>query len=114
MTTDIQAYAGSYSEGGFWSKLLNYAKKAGRELVELALQLYYTLQSPSTPAWAKAVIVAALGYFISPVDAIPDFIPVIGYTDDLAALVAAVATVATHITEEIKTKAAAQVGRWID
>lgn len=114
MTTDTHAYAGSYSEGDFWAKLLNYAKKAGLELVELVLQLYYAFQSPNTPAWAKAVIVAALGYFVCPVDAIPDAIPIVGYSDDMAVLVTAVATVATYITDEIKAKAAAQVGRWFD
>ena len=114
MTIDSRSYAGSYSEADFWDKLITCVKMAGRELLELALQLYYTLQASHTPAWAKAVIVAALGYFISPVDVIPDVLPAIGYTDDLAVLVAAVATVATHITDEIKAKAAAQVRRWFD
>jgi uncharacterized membrane protein YkvA (DUF1232 family) len=106
--------APTLTEASFWDKLITCVKRAGGELLELALQLYYALQAPNTPAWAKAVIVAALGYFISPVDVIPDVLPVIGYTDDLAVLVAAVATVATYITDEIKAKATAQVRRWFD
>ena len=110
--TDTTAYAATYSDAGFWRKLLDFAKAAGREVVELALELYYALQSPATPAWAKAVILGALGYFISPVDLIPDFIPVVGYTDDLGVLAAAVGTVATYITPEHKAAAAAKVQEW--
>lgn len=112
--TNTTTLADDYSDNGFWSKLANFALAAGRDLVDLALQLYYTLQSPDTPAWAKGVIIAALGYFISPVDAIPDFIPVIGYVDDLGVLVAAVGTVATYITPETKATAEATLRRWFD
>lgn len=114
MSTKTYDFASAYTQEDFWAKLLHFAKKAGRELVALALQLYYALQSPDTPAWAKTIIVAALGYFISPVDAIPDVIPVVGYSDDLAVLVAAAGTVAIHITDDIKARAVAQVGRWFD
>jgi uncharacterized membrane protein YkvA (DUF1232 family) len=107
-------YASDYNEAGFWAKLANFALAAGRDLVDLALQLYYALQSPATPVWAKAVIVAALGYFISPIDVVPDFLPVVGYADDLGVLVAAVGTVATYITPEIKAEAAETLGRWFD
>ncbi len=110
MTTN----ATSFSTQGFWDKLLRCAKAAGREVVELALQLYYALQSSDTPAWAKTVIVGALGYLISPVDAIPDVIPVLGFTDDLGILVVAVGTVGIHIMDRIKAQAAAQAGKWFD
>ena len=112
--TNTTAFADDYSEGGFWSKLAKFALAAGRDLVDLALQLYYTLQCQDTPAWAKGVIIGALGYFISPIDAVPDFIPVIGYADDLGVLVAAVGTVATYITPEIKATAEATLRRWFD
>ena len=81
----------------------NFARTAGREVVEHALSLYYTAQDPNTPAWAKTVIYGVLGYFILPVDLIPDLIPVVGFSDDLAAFVAALATVGIHVTPEIKT-----------
>jgi len=77
--------------------------------VELALQLYYALKEPGMPLWAKTVIVGALGYFISPVGAIP----VVGYSDDLGVLLAAVVTVASCITDEIKAKAETQAFRWL-
>ncbi len=59
------------------------AGAAGKEVIRKALQLYYAMKRPDCPAWAKAVIIGALAYFIVPTDALPDFIPAIGYTDDL-------------------------------
>ena len=103
-----------YSKDGFWNKLLGYAHAAGHEVVERALTLYYAAQAPETPAWAKTVIYGALGYFISVVDAIPDLTPAVGYSDDLGVLVAALATVAAHITPAIKQRAADKVAEWFD
>ena len=75
----------SYSEDALWRKLTRYAKTAGREVVEAALQLLYALQDSDTPIWARTVIIGALVYFISPIDAIPDFIPG-GDIDDLSTM----------------------------
>lgn len=100
-----------YSEDSFWAKLARYAKTAGRQTVESALQLYYASLAPQTPTWAKGVIYGALGYFISPIDVIPDLIPG-GYTDDLGILAAAVAAVAMHITPEIRTRATEKIRDW--
>ncbi|WP_211605080.1 YkvA family protein [Vreelandella arcis] len=47
--------------------------------------------------WAKTTIYGALGYFISPVDAIPDLAPIVGYADDIGVLAGALAMVAAHI-----------------
>ncbi len=101
-----------YSQDGFWKKLLNFARAAGQEVVEHALSLYYAAQEPDTPAWAKTVIYGVLGYFILPVDAIPDLIPAVGFSDDLGALAAALATVAAHVTPEIKNRAKEKVAEW--
>ncbi len=86
--------------------------EAGREVVEHALILYYTLSEPDVPAWAKTTITVALGYFIFPADAIPDLIPVVGYADDLGVLVAALATVAVHVTPEARRKASETLERF--
>ena len=61
---------------------------------------------------AKFVIIGALGYFIFPVDLIPDFIPVAGYTDDLTALMAALVMVAFYINEDTKKKARERLKVW--
>lgn len=102
----------NYSERGFWSKFRHYAKTAGSKVVELALQLYYAAQDPETPAWAKTIIYGALGYLILPVDAIPDMVPVAGYSDDLGALAAAGAMVAMYITPEVKEQAKKKPKDW--
>ena len=112
MSEENRGYAKDYSENSFWEKVKNFAKIAGSEVIGKALQLYYTMQAPATPAWAKVVIIAALGYFISPIDAIPDAIPLIGYADDLGVLAAAIATVGTYITDDIKAKAKAKMAEW--
>tara|TARA_B100000315_G_scaffold108026_1_gene99145 strand:- start:50 stop:412 length:363 start_codon:yes stop_codon:yes gene_type:complete len=58
---------------------------------------YYCATDPATPRQAKAVLVAALAYFIIPTDMIPDFIASLGYTDDAAVLMAALRTVRGHM-----------------
>ena len=111
-TLTNQGDAQHYSRNGFWNKLRNFARTAGREVVEHALSLYYTAQAPETPAWAKTVIYGTLGYFILPIDAIPDLIPGVGFSDDLGALVAALATVGIHVTPEIKERAKKKAAEW--
>jgi uncharacterized membrane protein YkvA (DUF1232 family) len=81
--------------------------------VENALVLYYTARSPNVPRWAKATIYGALGYFVTPIDAIPDLTPLIGYTDDLGVLAAALAVVLAHVTPEIRAKARERTRSWL-
>ncbi len=107
-------YVKEYSEESFWEKLGKYAVTAGIEVVEKALFLYYAYLEPETPAWAKTIIVGALGYFILPLDAIPDVIPVVGYADDLGVLVMAVGTVAAYITPKVKAKAKQKMKDWFE
>ena len=102
----------SYSDEGFWDKVKRYAISAGREVIEKALWLYYAAKRPETPVWAKTVAFGALGYFISPIDAIPDTIPVIGYTDDMGVLAAAVAAIASFIDEDVKQAATKKMSDW--
>jgi uncharacterized membrane protein YkvA (DUF1232 family) len=101
-----------YSQRSFWDKLVGFARSAGCDVVEKALQLFYAAQSPDTPVWAKTVIYGALGYFINIFDAIPDFTPAVGYGDDLGVLVAALATVAAHVTPEVKARAREKAADW--
>jgi uncharacterized membrane protein YkvA (DUF1232 family) len=102
---ELEAHQQHYSEESFWSKLTGYAKTAGSKVVEKALTLYYTAASPNTPLWAKTLIFSALGYFIFPIDAIPDFLPVVGYSDDLLTLAGAVTAVTAHLSPEHTQKA---------
>jgi len=101
----------NYSNDSFWEKVKTYASVAGKEVIETALKLYYSLQDRDTPAWARTIIVGALVYFITPIDAVPDLLPG-GYVDDLGALVGAAWTVAAHIKDEHVEKAKKTVKRW--
>ena len=99
----------TYSEQGYWKKISRFAMKIGREIIEKALILYYAAQHPATPLWAKTIIYAALAYFISPVDAVPDAVPAVGFTDDLTILAAAFLTVSLYITPEAIARAKAKM-----
>lgn len=99
------------SAGKLRDKLGTAVRQASGEVLRHALQLYFAARSPETPAWARSVIYGALGYFISVFDAVPDFTPVMGYTDDLSVLAAALATVATYVGPEERRKARAVLAR---
>jgi uncharacterized membrane protein YkvA (DUF1232 family) len=105
-------YEEAYSDDGFWDKLKHYARSAGKEVVEKALLLYYAGNEESAPAWARATVAASLGYFITPLDAIIDLTPAVGYADDLGVLVLALAVVATYINDNVREKTAAKMVLW--
>lgn len=100
-----------YSDEGFWEKLKAYASTAGKDVVEVALKLYYTMRDPDTPDTAKAIIIGALAYFIIPIDAVADLLPG-GYVDDWGALMGALWTVSKHIKEEHTQKAKDKLNEW--
>lgn len=104
--------ADDFNERSFWRKLSRFAATAGKDVVEKALWLYYAAQRPDTPAWAKATVYGALTYFVLPSDAIPDIIPLSGYSDDIGILAVAVATIAGYIDSDVKAKAAKTLHRW--
>src|SRR5690554_3728608 len=105
-------YQHLFTSSRFWKKLGKHAAVIGRGTLEKALYLYYAAQNPATPAWAKRVVYGALGYFILPLDAIPDLAPLIGYTDDLSVMAAALATVAYYVTPEVKAQAHNKLSDW--
>ena len=105
---ELVNYQSKYSESKFWSKIKTIIKNAGKDLLYLALLLYYVLQSDDVSLRHKATIIGALGYLILPLDFIPDTIPVIGFTDDLTALTTAYEIVKSSITPEIEARAKAK------
>lgn len=109
---DIERYQEHYSEKRLGDKLAKVARKAGAKLVYPVLLLYYVLRSPAVTKADKTKIYGALGYFILPVDLLPDLLPMLGYADDLSAVVWALHTVWKNITPEIKDKAAAKAREW--
>jgi len=105
-------YTKHYSENEFWKKIQSSAQDAGREIVEKGLILYYCANDPKTPTWAKALIGTTLGYFIFPLDAIPDFTPVVGYADDIGAIIAASAALGASINKRHIASAKKKVTEW--
>jgi uncharacterized membrane protein YkvA (DUF1232 family) len=101
-----------FSKKGFWNKLSNFALDAGKDVVRSALKLYYTGVEGKLPVWAQGVAFAALVYFISPIDAIPDITPVIGYADDAGVLATAIASLRAYITAEVTRQANAKLKEW--
>ena len=99
----IKKYSKDYSEGGYWAKIKRYAAKFGIKPVYISLLLFYSI--PKVPIIDKAIILGSLGYFISPIDAIPDSIPVIGYIDDIGVLTLAYYRIKVNIDDETREKA---------
>ena len=111
---DFMSFANKFSPSDFVDKVARIAKRAGAKLVYAALILYYTLQSDKVSKADKALIVGALGYMISPLDAVPDAIPIVGLTDDLAVLLYVLKKVWVNVEPEIKDKARARLSKWFD
>lgn len=79
----------------FWRKLVPLIARV--PFTEDLLAAYYCAFDRETPGHVKAALIAALAYFVLPTDAIPDMLPVIGYTDDAAVLAAALKLVSDYI-----------------
>jgi uncharacterized membrane protein YkvA (DUF1232 family) len=111
---DFMSYANKFSQSEFVEKISRIAKRAGAKLVYAALILYYTLQSEHVSKTDKAIIIGALGYMISPLDVIPDAIPIAGLTDDLAVLLYVLKKVWTDIDPVIVEQAKSKLSKWFD
>ena len=111
---DFMSYANRFSQSEFVEKISRIAKRAGSKLVYAALILYYTLQSDAVSKTDKAIIIGALGYMISPLDVIPDAIPIAGLTDDFAVLIYVLKKVWTDIDPSIIEQAKEKLSKWFD
>ena len=74
-------------------------------ITDKATLLYVVFDDSNTPQWVKAAIVAALLYLINPIDAVPDPLPGVGYSDDLSVLIGALGTIKAHISAQHRTHA---------
>lgn len=82
----------------FWTKLRDSMARV--PFVEDAVAAFFAATDPKTPFRAKAVLMGALAYFIAPIDALPDFVALLGFTDDATVLFLAIRTVQSHLTTE--------------
>ena len=111
---DFMKYANKFSQSDFVDKIASIAKRAGAKLVYASLILYYTLQSDKISTANKAMIIGALGYLISPLDVVPDAIPIAGLTDDLGVLIFVLKKVWTDVDPDIQAKARKRLSKWFD
>ena len=98
-------YAKHYSESDLFKKVKKASGSLGSHLLYYVLMLYFLIADKTIPIKVRLAFVAALGYFILPADLITDFLPVIGYTDDMALLTFVIGNATNYITPEIKEKA---------
>ena len=94
---------------GFWRKFAKFARQL--PFAEELAAAWFCATDPSTPATAKGILIGALAYFVLPLDAVPDFIAGIGFTDDAAVLAMAIRTVSRHMKPEHYARARAALGR---
>lgn len=111
---DFMSYKDNFTKSGFVEKISRIAKRAGAKLVYAALVLFYTLESDRVSLKDKAVIIGALGYLITPLDLVPDAIPIAGLGDDLAVLIYVIKKVWGEVNEEVKSKARGRLATWFD
>lgn len=111
---DFMQYKNKFTASEFVEKISRIAKRAGAKFVYGALILFYTLQSDKVSIKDKAIIIGALGYLISPLDVVPDAIPIAGLSDDLAVLIYVLHKVWGDVSEEVKAKAHAKLSKWFD
>ena len=111
---DFMSYKDKFTQNGFIDKVSRTAKRAGAKLVYAALILYYTLQSDKVSVKDKTLIIGALGYLISPLDVMPDAIPIVGLGDDLSVLIYVLHKVWGDVSNEIKEKAHEKLSKWFD
>lgn len=94
---------------GFWPKLAKTL--ASIPFAEQAVAAWYCAFDPRTPLKAKGILLASLAYFILPIDAIPDFILGLGFTDDAAVIFGALSMLRTHLRPEHHDRARAALER---
>ena len=109
---DLNKYEKDFSFDGLMAKIKETAKKAGLKAIYMALLLYYALESPTISTLDKAIIYGALGYFICPIDVVPDILPFIGLADDIAVLAWAFSRVKHNVTDLTREKAKTKLKIW--
>jgi uncharacterized membrane protein YkvA (DUF1232 family) len=98
-------------ESGILREVLAMMRRLARSLpfAEDVLAAYCCVRDPATSARVKLILLAALAYFVLPLDGVPDFIPILGFADDAAMLAAAISAVRGAITEGHRTDARAML-----
>lgn len=99
---------GGRDQGGLTVALLAPLKERARQLKAEVLALYLAARHPDTPWYAKLFLVAIVAYALSPIDLIPDFIPVLGFVDEIILLPLAIALALKMIPAEVMSECRAR------
>lgn len=90
-----------------------HVKAVGVKVTYVVLLLYYAYRKKDTPAWAKRIIIGSIAYFLSPIDAIPDLTPFVGFTDDWSVLAFGLVAIACYIDDDVRQQARDKTKLWI-
>ena len=110
-TEELIPYRRHFSDSAFWKKFSGASRKIGRTASFYALVLYYVMLSPNVSFQNKCIICGALGYLVLPTDLLPDVVPLLGFTDDIAAIKLAYDAVKVSITPDVENKAKERVDK---
>lgn len=108
---NMTRFEGAYSRSGLFDKLKRVARKAGVKVVYAVLVLYYASLDKNVPTKDRLLIIAALGYFICPLDLVPDALPA-GFLDDFGTLGFVIRSVWRNLTPETFERARAKTREW--
>ena len=108
----LDKFASRFSIPAFWSFLKDNARRLGLKVAYAALLMFYAYNRKETPRWARRIVLGTLGYLLTPLDALPDITPFVGYTDDLGILSFGLVTIAAYVNEEVKGLARERLKSW--
>jgi len=111
---ELKKYEKDFNEDSFWEKVTKYAKDIGKETIYKALVLFYAFKDGECSVNDKLIIIGALGYLILPFDLIPDFTPIIGFSDDIGAIAMVYNKIIGCATKEIEQKAEEKLKEWFE
>ena len=106
---DLKKYSKYFTESAFQKKFAKLSGKIGGKLLFYLIVLYELMRDKNIPLRNRLIFIAALGYFILPTDLISDFLPGLGFTDDLAFITYAMTSATDYITPEVREKAKMKV-----
>lgn len=110
-TNNLSKYAGYYNPAGLFSRIKEVSKKVGVNVIYIVMILYYATFDKGLPIKDRLMVIAALGYFILPLDILPDGLPG-GFADDAAALAYVVRHIWNNLSEDTIQKARQRVKVW--
>ncbi|MBT3173635.1 MAG: DUF1232 domain-containing protein [Lentimicrobiaceae bacterium] len=110
---NIHQYIKHYDESELKSFLRSYGKKLGNTVMLYALIVLTLIGDYRVPLKLRILLTASVGYLILPTDLISDFLPVIGFTDDIAFLTYVITSANDYITPEVKEEAKGKMSRWL-